>query len=100
VIREQGLGYAMQVAANRRVPTHAGPIRVDRLAATVPDTAWQRYSCGPGSKGPCYYDWAWIALLPEDVGLDARDDGEHHLLIRRTPATGELAYLRCYSRAG
>ena len=89
-----GLGYVLQVAANRRVPTHAGPIRVDELAATVPDSAWQRYSCGPGSKGPRYYDWAWIALLPED---DDGTAGEHHLLIRRNHGTGELAYLRCYS---
>ena len=93
-IREHHLGYVMQIAANRRVPTHAGTLRVDELAATMPDSAWQRYSCGPGSKGPRYYDWAWLALLPEDAEERA---GEHHLLIRRTPGTGELAYLRCYS---
>ena len=50
-IRDHRLGYVMQVAANRRVPTHAGPIRVDELAATVPDSVWQRYSCGPGNAG-------------------------------------------------
>ena len=92
-VRGHGLGYTLQVAANRRVPTHAGPIRVDALASTVPDTAWQHYSAGPGSKGPRYYAWAWVALLPEDNG----DTGQHHLLIRRNDATGELAYLRCYS---
>jgi DDE superfamily endonuclease len=52
MVRAHGLGYVLQVAANRRVPTHAGPVRVDELAATVPDSAWQHYSCGPGSKGP------------------------------------------------
>ena len=30
-IRGHGLGYVLAVAANRRVPTQAGPIRVDRL---------------------------------------------------------------------
>jgi SRSO17 transposase len=93
-IRDHGLGYVLQVAANRRMPTHAGAVRVDDLAATLPDSAWQRYSAGPGSKGPRYYAWAWITLLPEH---DDERGGEHHLLIRRTPATGELAYLRCYS---
>jgi SRSO17 transposase len=92
-VRGHGLGYALQIAANRRVPTHAGPIRVDELPATVPDRAWQTYSAGPGSKGPRYYAWAWIALLPENPD----DTGTHHLLIRRNDATGELAYLRCYS---
>jgi len=53
-IREHHLGYALQVAAKRRVPTLAGPMRVDALAATMPDPVWQRYSCGPGSKGPRY----------------------------------------------
>jgi hypothetical protein len=75
------------------VPTHAGPIRVDQLPALLTDRAWQRYSAGPGSKGPRYYSWAWITLLPEDPC----DRGQHHLLIRRNDTTGELAYLRCYS---
>ena len=35
-IRGHGLGYVLAVAANRRVPTHAGPIRVDRLPAMLP----------------------------------------------------------------
>jgi SRSO17 transposase len=45
-------GYVLQIAANRRVPTAAGPIRVDRLAATIPERAWQERSAGTGSKGP------------------------------------------------
>ncbi len=92
-VRAHGLGYVLQVAANRRVPTHAGPVRVDELAATMPEQAWQTYSAGAGSKGPRYYAWTWITLLPED------DDGtgQHHLLVRRNDSTGELAYLRCYS---
>jgi hypothetical protein len=92
-MRRHRLGFVLQVAANRRVPTHAGMLRVDQLPATLPDKLWQRYSAGPGSKGPRYYAWAWIALLPEDPN----DTGEHHLLIRRNDTTGELAYLRCYS---
>jgi SRSO17 transposase len=92
-IRGHGLGYVLQVAANRRVPTDAGAVRVDELAASMPDTTWQAYSAGAGSKGPRYYAWAWIALHPEDDDAS----GQHHLLIRRNDTTGELAYLRCYS---
>jgi SRSO17 transposase len=80
-------------AANRRVPTHAGPIRVDQIPVLLSRRSWQTYSCGPGSKGHRYYSWAWIELLAEDCG----EVGQHHLLIRRNTATGELAYLRCYT---
>ena len=37
-IRGHGLGYVLAVAANRRVPTPAGPIRVDALPALLPST--------------------------------------------------------------
>jgi SRSO17 transposase len=92
-VRGHGLGYVLQIAANRRVPTHAGPKRVDELALSMPAPAWQTYSAGAGSKGPRYYAWAWITLLAEGDN----NPGEHHLLIRRNHTTGELAYLRCYS---
>lgn len=92
-IRDHGLGYVLAIAANRRVPTNAGPIRVDALPALIPAHAWQRHSAGAGAHGPRLYSWAWFRLSPEDD----TDTGVHHLLIRRNDATGELAYLRCYS---
>jgi len=93
--REHGLGYVLQVAANRRVPTAAGPIRVDALPALIPARSWHKYSAGNGSKGKRISSWAWIGIDPED---DADPyTAAHHLLIRRNDATGELAYLRCYT---
>ena len=92
-IRGHGLGYVLAVSANRRVPTEAGPIRVDALPAMLPARAWQKHSAGAGSHGHRLDSWAWIALLPEDD----TDTGQHHLLIRRNDRTGELAYLRCYT---
>jgi SRSO17 transposase len=92
-IRSHGLGYVLAVAANRRVPTHAGPIRVDALPALIGAHAWQRHSAGAGAHGPRMYSWAWFRLLAEDED----NIGIHHLLIRRNDATGEHAYLRCYS---
>jgi SRSO17 transposase len=92
-IRGHGLGYVLAIAANRRVPTHAGPIRVDALPALIPPHAWQKHSAGAGAHGPRLYSWAWFQLLAEDDTTT----GVHHLLIRRNDATGELAYLRCYS---
>ena len=92
-VRAHGLGYVLAVAANRRVPTHAGPMRVDRLSAQLPKRAWQKDSAGAGSHGHRYYSWAWVALIAEDD----TDTGAHYLLIRRNDSTGEHAYLRCYS---
>ena len=56
----------MAIAANRRVPTHAGPLRVDALPALIPTYAWQRHSAGVGAHGPRLYSWAWFRLLAED----------------------------------
>jgi SRSO17 transposase len=92
-VREHHLGYVLAIAANRRVPTHAGRLRVDALPALIPAHAWQKHSAGAGAHGPRLYSWAWFRLLAEDDTTT----GVHHLLIRRNDATGELAYLRCYS---
>jgi SRSO17 transposase len=110
-VREAGLGYVLQVAANRRVPTGAGPLRVDEVAANLPEDAWEMRSAGPGSKGERFYSWAFIVIAADpdpdreaddpdhDSGQNHGDSGEHLLLIRRNDATGELAYHRCYTPA-
>jgi SRSO17 transposase len=92
-VRDHGLGYVLAIAANRRVPTHAGRLRVNALPTLIPAHAWQKHSAGTGAHGPRLYSWAWFRLLAEDDTTS----GVHHLLIRRNDATGELAYLRCYS---
>ncbi len=95
-VRAAGLGYVLQIAANRRITTAAGKFRVDDLTADLPGWAWQTASAGRGSKGERYYAWAWVAIDGEG---DAANEGagRHHLLIRRNDTTGELAYHRCYS---
>ena len=97
LIRAQGLGYVLQISANRRVAIDAGPIRVDQIPALLPRKAWQHCSAGPGSKGPRIYSWAWIRLQPETTAPEEPAAGEHHLLIRRNDTTGELAYHRCWT---
>jgi hypothetical protein len=51
---------------------------------------WQRYSAGVGSKGPRWYNWAWV-----EAATDTQPN--QTLLIRRNNTTGELAYYRCFS---
>jgi len=95
LIRGHGLGYVLQISANRRVPTDAGPIRVDQLPALLPALlparAWQHRSAGEGSKGPRIYSWAWITVRPEEPGTpEDSAAGKHQVLIRRNDTTGEL----------
>src|SRR3954466_4248137 len=49
------VGYVLAIAGNRRLPTAAGPLRADVLAAALPRRAWQRLSAGSGAKGQRYY---------------------------------------------
>ena len=84
-------GRSGQPARAHRRPARSASIGSRRRC---PARAWQKHSAGAGSHGHRYYSWAWITLLAEDD----TDTGCHHLLIRRNDATGEHAYLRCYSR--
>jgi SRSO17 transposase len=95
------IGYVLAIGCDRRIPTTAGPIRADELAAGLPRWAWQRLSAGSGAKGERYYDWAWIEH-PDPAGhrdhdADPLDTQRWSLLIRRHCHTGELAFYRCYS---
>src|SRR4051794_21665179 len=91
------VGYVLAIAGNRRLPTAAGPIRADVLAAALPRRDWQRLSAGPGVKGQRYYDGAWLELpAPSPASTDAAGAGCWWLLIRRSRRTGELAFYRCY----
>jgi SRSO17 transposase len=87
------IGYVLAIAGNRRLPTAAGPIRADVLAAALPARAWQRHSAGSGAKGQRYYDWACLDLPAPDRSPGT---GCWWLLIRRSRRTGELAFYRCY----
>lgn len=96
-LRKLGLGYVLAVSRDHLVPLDGGKTRrrADLIAADLPATAWTRRSAGAGSKGPRYYDWAWLT----DTGADGDpdDQGRHSVLIRRNNTTGELAFYRCWA---
>ena len=102
-LEAQQIGYVLAIGCDRRIPTAAGPIRADKLAAGLPRRAWHRLSAGPGAKGERFYDWAWISH-PDPAGRSNRTEPDDlleaqswWLLIRRHRRTGELAFYRCYS---
>lgn len=86
-----GLGYVLAVSCDHRIPAWPGGkrcLRADRITAALPAGCWHRISAGTGSKGPRWYDWAWVS---------AHQPG-HSLLIRRG-SDGTLAFYRCWSPA-
>jgi SRSO17 transposase len=94
------VGYVLGIGCDRRVPTEAGLLRADEIAAALPKRAWQRLSAGSGAKGQRYYDWALISHLDPAGGSDPADPTDRQcwwLLVRRNRDTGELAFYRCYS---
>ena len=93
----QRVGYVLAIGCDRRIRTDAGDQRADELAADLPRHAWQRLSAGAGAKGERIYEWAWIDHTDRDHRDDIHDTQRWSLLVRRNPATGELAYYRCYS---
>ncbi|MEV4417056.1 IS701 family transposase [Catellatospora sp. NPDC049609] len=89
-LRERGMAYVLAVACNTLVNTTAAQReRVDRVAALLPEQAWQTRSAGPGVKGHRLYDWAWVTIL-------GQDEGRHSLLVRRG-SDGQLAYYLCWT---
>jgi SRSO17 transposase len=92
-LEDRGIGYVLAVACSHQVRAGVGKIRADELAASLPRKAWQRLLAGDGSKGPRFYDWAWISIEPERAAAQ----GQRWLLIRHNNAAGELAYYRCWS---
>ena len=90
-VAKLGLGYVLAVSCTHRIAAWPGGkrrLRADHIAAVLPARCWHRVSAGTGSKGPRWYDWAWVsAHLPG-----------HSLLVRRG-SDGSLAFYRCWSPA-
>ncbi|MEW1671624.1 IS701 family transposase [Streptomyces noursei] len=90
LLESRELGYVLAVACSTRVRINQErtTARADAVADRLPASAWHRQSAGAGAKGPRYYDWAWV---------ETGTDGHRHLLIRRNPSSGELAFYLCWS---
>lgn len=89
-LEARGIGYVLAVACTTKVRINENRtvVQAATVAASLPRDTWHRQSAGAGAKGPRYYDWAWV-----QNGADKN----RFLLIRRNPATGELAFYRCWS---
>src|SRR4051812_50047633 len=61
-LEARGVGYVLAIAGNRRLPTAAGPIRADVLAAALPRRAWPPPPARAGAEGQRDYDRARLQL--------------------------------------
>lgn len=83
-----GIAYVMAIPKTTEFTDTAGrEITVKNLAEQLPPNAWQRRSCGIGTKGYRVYDWAVTDSTQPD----------HQYMIRRSIDDGELAFYHCYS---
>ncbi len=95
-LEEHPRWFVLGVAKNEPLWCEFEQKRADEWAATLPDDAWQRLSCGDGAKGPREYDWALLPL----PRWGQSPEGFHALLVRRSLSDGELAYYVVFAPAG
>jgi SRSO17 transposase len=55
--------YALTVSAKQTVCVNWQQYQARPLVAAQPAAAWERLSCGDGSKGPRLYDWLRIPII-------------------------------------
>ena len=80
--------YVMAIPKNTEfTPTPGGATEIKNWPERLSPNAWQRRSCGIGSKGYRVYDWAIIDT----------DRPDHQYMIRRSVDDGELAFYHCYN---
>jgi SRSO17 transposase len=77
-LEERRLGYVLAIASDQRMrwPGHRQR-RVDTIAQSLPNLAWERVSAGSGSKGERLYDWTLIRGWEQD-------GWSYGLLVRRS----------------
>jgi len=87
--RDAGLAYVAIIPCDYQVTTPAGT--VIQAQDAVADAVFERRSCGNGSKGPRYSDWALIATA----------DPREFLLIRRLISRpDQYTFYLCYAPEG
>jgi SRSO17 transposase len=106
-LRRAGKGYVLGVNATQPFNSWIGKPAVagtaEAIARGLDPAAWRRLSAGEGTKGPRFYDWAYLELADlEAAEYDDRRAGlwTRGLLIRRSLTDGELAFFTTWCPAG
>jgi len=92
--------YVLAVACSERIwidtPQGLTQVAVEKVITEWPTEAWQRLSCGQGSKGPREYDWTKVELVsPQPTGW-----GRWLLARRSLTDPTQLAYFMVFAPNG
>jgi SRSO17 transposase len=87
-LESQEQPYVLAVSVN--LDATWTPQRVSRLLQELPTEGWQRLSAGDGAKGPRWYDWTRVPLVPP-----LQEGFARWCLVRRSLAdpTDQQAYV-------
>ena len=106
-LRRAGKGYVLGVNATQAFNSGTGkPVvagTAEQIAQGLNPAAWQRLSAGEGTKGPRFFDWAYLELADLDAdqyGGGATGIWTRGLLIRRSLSDGKCAYFTTWCPAG
>jgi SRSO17 transposase len=107
-LRRAGKGYVLGVPATQLFNSWDKPRVVagtaEAIANTLSKSDWIRLAAGEGTKGPRWFDWAYVELAdldPEDLGAPAGlGIWTRGLLIRRRLSDGDLAFFTTWCPAG
>ncbi len=96
LLEKQKIGYVVTVACNQHLFLDGVRDRVDAHVQNLPSNTWKKLSCGHGTKGKRYYDWAYRKLgSRSEAGMQAG------LLVRRSLTDpDDLAYFLTSSPTG
>jgi len=96
LLEDQNCSYVLTVGGSHLTWKGVEQVRVDAVTATLPTQAWQRLSCGTGSKGARIDDWACVPL-PRPLENPAFQAG---LLVRRSLTDAKLTYYLTFAASG
>jgi SRSO17 transposase len=74
-----GLGYVVAISSATHLYLNGRRTKVSDHVPDIPQDAWQRLSCGAGTKGERFYDWALVTWLSPD-----HEEFRRGWLIRRS----------------
>jgi len=79
LLEKQEIGYIVAVSCQQRLFLEGYYGRVDEHVRELPKRQWKELSCGAGSKGERFYQWAFVPFgIPTDQGM------RKGLLVRRS----------------